>query len=709
MTLSRSNPRSQQRWSLLTAAIIILSLFAGGSVLATHDLGVFELEGNAVDDTATGDDWANVCHEVTDGAVCATATDTSGATAVAWTAELDRSASIFTGGGSKDPEDISAWAWKDGGGLPDKDNLLHAFAARYTVQTTGADGGCPDSIAPCDILYFGSDRFDNSGDAVQGFWFLQDEVTPSNTKLGGGFAFDGVHTEGDLLVLSDFSNGGSVSTINIYKWVESGGDTSAHLDFLAGSDDAKCANDLADDPYCGIVNEAAGVAAPWPYTDKSGNSTYLAGEFFEAGINLSSPDINLDGRCFASLVSETRSSTSPTATLKDFVVSPFGECEASISTSPKVGTTSGGGQTVTPGTAVVDVATITGVGGSAPPYPTSPPNVVFSMCGPIASGVCDGSDTAHTATQVGTSKALTPTATQGVSSATSDPVNGAGSPLSPGRYCFKADWAGDENYPDDLSHTGTLNSECFTVAKINTGTVTTPGAFNTATPPVFVGDSTIALGDSIIDRAVVTGNAAGGDPTGDVNFYLCKIEAGTCDGTNNVGTAVAGNPKALVSDGDAATFTAIAYSNAVTPTQVGRYCFRAEYLGSTVYNGSSDSATTECFAVSTTSSASSEQKWLPNDSASISSSGPLQGSLTITLYTTANCTGNAVTGQSYTTTLNDTSAPYSGTLNTDNQTYFVTSASVSKTISWKTVFTSTNAYVGSSERCETSTFTNITD
>ena len=64
----------------------------------------------------------------------------------------------------EDPEDISAWAWKDGGGLPDKDNLRDAFAARYTV-------------AGEEILYFGSDRFANDGDAQQGFWFLQNEVT----------------------------------------------------------------------------------------------------------------------------------------------------------------------------------------------------------------------------------------------------------------------------------------------------------------------------------------------------------------------------------------------------------------------------------------------------------------------------------------------------------------------------------------------------
>ena len=34
-----------------------------------------------------------------------------------------------------------------------------------------------DGSTNCDVLFFGSDRFDNSGDAQQGFWFFQNKVT----------------------------------------------------------------------------------------------------------------------------------------------------------------------------------------------------------------------------------------------------------------------------------------------------------------------------------------------------------------------------------------------------------------------------------------------------------------------------------------------------------------------------------------------------
>jgi hypothetical protein len=325
----------------LLFSLTILAVFIAPPATAVHDLGVFELEGNANNEAPPGDDWDNVCKQVTGStATCGTATGTTGADATSWLSEPNRSSSIFTGGGSKDPENLSAWAWKDAGGLPDKDNLRHSFAARYTVaQSDGPPAtSCPTSIAgtTCDILYFGSDRFDNSGDAQQGFWFLQNECSLGSTKSGGGFDFDCVepgtpgdpsddfHRVGDLLVLTDFSNGGDVSTINIYQWTGSG------LSFLAGGDAQKCGGS-ATDPFCGIVN-AGTITMPWSFTDKSltPSNGALNGEFFEAGVNLSSPQINLGGECFATLVSETRSSTSTTATLKDFVIGGFGRCTSSV-------------------------------------------------------------------------------------------------------------------------------------------------------------------------------------------------------------------------------------------------------------------------------------------------------------------------------------------------------------------------------------------
>ena len=131
--------RARKRW--LTAIIaaagaaVAITAFGIGPASAVHDTGAFELDGNATNKRAApGDDWDNVCHQVT-GSDCSTTNNTTGATAVDWVAEPNVNSTIFTGGGSKDPNDINQWAWKDSaGGLPAKDNLLHSFAARYPTD-----------------------------------------------------------------------------------------------------------------------------------------------------------------------------------------------------------------------------------------------------------------------------------------------------------------------------------------------------------------------------------------------------------------------------------------------------------------------------------------------------------------------------------------------------------------------------------------------
>ena len=89
---------------------VIAALVIGWQVtaFAVHDTGAFDLDGNAVNGSAPGDDWDNVCHQVTKtlpaaDQQCKTAADTTGASAVSWVAEPNLNSTIFTGGGSKDP------------------------------------------------------------------------------------------------------------------------------------------------------------------------------------------------------------------------------------------------------------------------------------------------------------------------------------------------------------------------------------------------------------------------------------------------------------------------------------------------------------------------------------------------------------------------------------------------------------------------------
>jgi len=266
--------------------------------LSAVHIGVFELEGDALDDpNVTGDDWNTV----------------GGGTAVAQAFAADGSGNktIFTGGGSKDGIDISSWNWKDdSGGLPDKDNITNAYARAYTVN-----GDL--------ILYYGADRFANDGDAQLGFWFFQNNVT-----LNANGSFNGTHAAGDILVLANLTNGGATVTIQVLEWVGTGGDQrGGTLQLLLTEAAAKCGTHT-DDRACAISNDSP-ASAPWAYTPKSGPSgTFPQFSFFEGGINITA----LLGTppCFASFMAETRSSQSVSATLKDFTLGSFPVCGIGI-------------------------------------------------------------------------------------------------------------------------------------------------------------------------------------------------------------------------------------------------------------------------------------------------------------------------------------------------------------------------------------------
>jgi hypothetical protein len=512
-----------KRTKFLLGIGVIAALVVGWQVaaFAVHDTGAFELEGNAKNGLAgdpAGDDWDNVCHQVL-GNDCSTTNNTNGATAVDWVAEPTLKSSIFTGGGSKDPNDISQWAWKNAsdtdltekGSVPDKDNLLHSFAARYSLQPSAT---CPSSTPPappgptCELLYFGSDRYDNSGDAQQGFWFFQNEITLGSNKVGGGTGFNGVHKNGDLLIISDFSNGGTVSTISVYSWDTS---VSGNLKLLASSDNAKCTTVGSADQFCGIVNPGT-ITMPWSFTDKSGTTgnQALNGEFYEGGINLSA--LGLGDRCFSSVASETRSSTSTTATLKDFTLGKFGNCQSGTATHPVLANGSAiPADGVAPETEVKDSATITVSG-----VTNWTGKLKFSLCkidaapaqqtcasGGSPVGPVDGIDVTNTTQQPILSEA----------------VNTVANPLAPGKYCFRADFSGDTaaHVPASSDSSAT---ECFTVTQPttvttaqrwipqDTATVTPAGTAGTVSFQLYSGDKCATgteLGSPLTDSTPTNG------------------------------------------------------------------------------------------------------------------------------------------------------------------------------------------------------------
>jgi uncharacterized repeat protein (TIGR01451 family) len=296
---------------------------------------VFELDGNATVDTTGGHDWNQVYAD----SIANPKTNTAGAIASSFITDETTGDDIYTGGSTKDTLGISGWLFKTGK-PQDKDELLHGFAALYRDPSTNDV-----------ILYTGSDRFSNSGDSTMGAWFFVNPISKSTngTVSGSGAPFTGTHAtgffdsnhvfHGDILLISNFTIGGSQSTIAVYGWL--GSDSSGSL-ILLGQTSSTVAVVSSGNP---------GVA--WPYTDKSGFSQPQPGEFIEEGVNLSGLGLN---PCFSTFLLETRSSQSTTATLSDFILGSFQTCDVMLPNQASVKADNfNNGQPITSNQVVIDL------------------------------------------------------------------------------------------------------------------------------------------------------------------------------------------------------------------------------------------------------------------------------------------------------------------------------------------------------------------
>lgn len=308
----------EQLGSVTLVALTLLLTAIPQAYAGVTNNGLFELDANPQDDnTITGDDWG---------------TPPDAGSALKFTGIVPDPApkNIFDGG-KKDIQDINQWSWKDGS-VPDKDDLTNAYAAAYT------DNGDL-------VLYFGADRFSNVGDAFMGFWFFKQKVVAQPNG-----SFSGRHTFGDTLVLIDFPQGSNtVPYIAVVTWDPSCSKaasnnptpgqcaaTSLRLKSEgSGLSGAVCGGGNAD-LACAITNHGD-VPAPWSYIPKSGTAGVFPYEsFFEGGINISKL-VGGNDNCFSSFMAETRSSSSFTASLKDFVLGDFELCGIAITKDCKGG------------------------------------------------------------------------------------------------------------------------------------------------------------------------------------------------------------------------------------------------------------------------------------------------------------------------------------------------------------------------------------
>ena len=299
------------KWRIVMFGLV--AVISASVLLAVSELGVFELDGNATESATPGEDWQTVNaigynHDGLGGH----AIDVTGVIPDMHP-DSNSDPTAFFNKQTKDIVDLPGnWTWK-ATSVPDKDDLNNAYAAAYVK-----DGDL--------IITFGADRYSaGNGDAFLGFWFFQSDIGLVGQTSG---TFSGEHVAGDVLVLVNFQGGGSTPNIKVLQWAPGAPNNLQEV----YSGEAKCGED-AGIPACAITNEGP-VTLYWPFAYKNTPScegpTCIAPSlaFFEGAVNLSALFPELP--CITSFLAETRSSSSVTADLKDFVTHPFSLCSIGI-------------------------------------------------------------------------------------------------------------------------------------------------------------------------------------------------------------------------------------------------------------------------------------------------------------------------------------------------------------------------------------------
>ena len=604
-------------------------------------------------------------------------------------------ATTFTTG-SKDTLPISGWQCTASANVNSKIDVMNSYATAYTA----ANGD--------QILYFALERNANTGDANVAFWFLQDQNVGC-TDNGGTATFTGVHTDGDLLVVSAFTNGGVVSNIDTYRW-DGGANGALNPTPVASSHGADCKTTGANDNSCATVNSGT-IQTPWPTANKQDGAGHSlrSTEFFEGGLNLTAT--GLGGKCFNTFMADTRSSQSLTATLFDYSLGTLGECASTIVTTPSISspTTIPASGTIA---GVTDSANLTVTGIS-----TFSGTITWSICGPL--GLATTSNCFSGGSQVGSALTVTTAGTY---------VSPAVTITSAGRYCWRAVFSGDATAgvpgsadPGIDPVTGlpsTSTSECFVVNPRPTTLATQAGA------------GPVDFGQPVTDTATLANTAnrpgsggigsdgsispttAGGAAGGTITFTLYKADCTT------VATGTGTNPQSLPVSGDG-TYGPVSF----TPDAPGTYHWKASYSGdapntlASSHNAACDDTNEDVVVRQIPTTILTAQKVFPNDSATVGSSVagknlPSGGEVVFRLYdSAANCLLHGDTvgsgGLLYKETKSSSGGALTETVATNNTT---ASVNADSTVAWYVTYDPKNAaFTGRQSNCVETTALDFTN
>ena len=698
--------RWPMRWRVLLSLVVAvgMSVVLMRTVQAVHDLA-FELDGDVVNDLTDPFgrvDWADF-FTASSGAN-PFGGDTKDPLPAGFTdADLSRDFVLRPNGtysttdnttyatGSKDTLPVSGWQCNTDNNVGDKVDIVNAYATAYTAPNGDQ------------ILYFAQERNAQTGDANVGFWFLQDAV--SCVSPGGAVTFTGAHRDGDLLIVSAFTNGGTVSNITVYRWtIDDTHPFPGSLDVdnpVAEGVDCRTDGTPAGDAACATANSVP-ITVPWLTAAKTTGvgHTLPTAQFFEGGVNLTQS--GLGGHCFNTFISNTRSSQSPTATIFDFAQGVMGECESATVTTPSI---IGAQMIPTTGTlTVTDSAAVTVEG-----VDSFTGQVEFHLCGPFALDAttrCEsGGVPAGTKDLFANGTVLSDTMTI----------------TSAGRYCWRADFSASDP-PGIPPSSDSRETECFLI---------TP---RTAVLVTQAGPGPVNFGQPVTDTATLTNTAnhqGSGGPAGSTDGSINPtVPGGLAQGTitftlfkNDCTTLATGtglNPQTRPVAGDG-TYGPVSF----TPDAPGTYHWFASYSGdlpNTVgnsHNSSCNDPNESVVVRQIPTEIKTKQNWIPNDTATITSTvGNLAagGSVAFSLYANATCTGGAVFSQTVAVPGGAPSAEV-GTTNTGvgpspgayriSTDYPDPANSVTATHSWKVVYTpaaADTAHTGKQSACSAERF-----
>jgi len=201
------------------------------------------------------------------------------------------------GGGLKWTDDPNTWTW--GLGKASSKTDINNVLLHLSTDVSGHSW-----------IVIAADRFSTSGDSYIDFEFLQNTLTTNANGTFSSAGPNGGRTVNDLLLSLDFASGGSVPDFTAWRWqTNSGTGGFTYVDATAS---------LPMGRIYGAVS-VANTAVPF---GAFGGTNYGANQFVEAAVDLTALVGNFDP-CLsigvATIMVKTKTSTSSTATIVDFI------------------------------------------------------------------------------------------------------------------------------------------------------------------------------------------------------------------------------------------------------------------------------------------------------------------------------------------------------------------------------------------------------